>query len=201
MQTGGNDVNRRDGRFGRLMHRKISAGSIVGAVLLVWLGPTAFMLLKYETITTRKLSHPNPTSYLFHSSLDRVREIIRTYDRGERLGCTVYDPDLTVNSPWVGESRVEMDQLHPLKSDVYFWLGSPLDYRAEFALVYRPIGDGMTELRVEMSKSEVRIGPSFSAHGGDLYRPVPPTTIEEYGLLRTLGCLLGESGMPPVRVP
>ena len=201
METGVTKVNRLDSRIRRLMHWKIGIGSVVGAMLLLWLGPTACMLLKYATITKRKLPHPNPTSYVFHSSLDRVREIIRKYDQRERLGCTVYDPDFTVCGPSVGENRVKMDQLHLLKSDVYFWLGSPLYYRAEFALAYRPIGDGMTEVRVETSESEVRIGPSFTFTGGDLYRPVPPTTIEEYGLLRTLGCLLGERDMPPVHVP
>ena len=98
-------------------------------------------------------------------------------------------------------AKVMMEPGYWQKSEAYFWFGTPLDYHADYTVQVTARGGSMTEVRVETTNAEVAIGPSFGMHGGNLNRGVAPTTVEEYRFLQTVGCVLGEQGMPPLTLP
>lgn len=99
------------------------------------------------------------------------------------------------------ETEYEILQRGFTKSDIYHWLNTPLDYKADFELRLIPVSDSRTRVDVVTSGSEVRIGRNFSAHGGDYYERVAPTTIEEYKILLKIGNALGQPGMPALLLP
>jgi len=87
------------------------------------------------------------------------------------------------------------------KSDVYHWLFWPLMYKAEFGLLLASPSESTTQVSVQTSQSQVRIGPNIGGHGGDYYEWVAPTTIEEYRILLKIGRAVGEPGMSALRLP
>ena len=99
------------------------------------------------------------------------------------------------------ETECEILQRGFTKSDIYQWLHTPLDYKADFEVRLIPVSDSKTQVDVATSEAEVRIGPNFSAQGGDYYERVAPTTIEEYKILLKIGKALGQPGMPPLVLP
>jgi hypothetical protein len=187
--------------LGLLMRMRIS-GRVVLLVLaaLLMAGP-GFTLLKYFTITTKKLAHPNPTFYIFHVNAEEMRQTLwKSYcyscARDAQAACENVE-GLGMDSP----SKVVMEPGYWRKSETYFWMGRPLDYHADYAVRVAPRGDSTTEVRVETSNAEVAVGPSFGMHGGNLDRDVAPTTVEEYRFLRTIGCAVGEKEMPALELP
>lgn len=102
-----------------------------------------------------------------------------------------------MNSP----TKLVMSPPYWQKSDTYFSFGAPFDYTADYAVQITPRGESMTEVSVLTSNAEVRIGPTGLSHGGDLRRRVAPTTVEEYKFLLTVGCEVGETGMPELQLP
>jgi len=175
-------------------------------------------MVKYYLISTRKLAHANPTSYTFHVSEDHLIEVGRAYsyyDSQVSLRQRCPNPEGLSVDPQYAQFFVPAGQqpdtsytltlrMEPpfwQKSDTYFWRGKPLDYDADYKVVVTPAGDSMTQVRVETTNSQVDIGPVFSLTGGDLAKWVKPTTVEEYRFLLTVGCIVGETGMPPLELP
>lgn len=170
-------------------------------------------------MTAKTLAHPNPTSYIFHVSEDRLIEIARAYsyddaEQSQRRQCP--NPEgLSVNRQYAQffvppghrpdttyTLTLRMEPPYWQKSETYFWRGSPLDYDADYEVQVEPVSDIMTRVGVLTTKPEVDIGPVFSiGHGGELAKPVNPTTVEEYRFLLTVGCIVGETGMPPLQLP
>lgn len=172
-------------------------------VFLVLFGPTifgfGFTLLKGETFSRRKLAKPNPTMYVFHAPVAQVRGAIRG------IAATYPCPPsptlcLDVDPPSNG-TEYDFVQLELTKSEVYRWLGKPLEYKAEYHIFLSPLWDSQTRVEVRTVEARVRIGPSFTFHGGDTYEWVAPTTIEEYRILLMIGDKVGEQGMPPLQLP
>lgn len=176
-------------------------------------------LVKYYLISTKELAHPNPTSYPFHVSEHQLIEMARAYSyddsqQSQRQRCP--NPEgLSVNRQYAqffvppGQRpdhsytlTLRMEPPFWQKSDMYFFSGKPLDYDADYQVVVTPLSDSMIQVRVETTNSHVDIGPVFSVgHAGNLGKPVKPTTIEEYRFLLTVGCIVGETGMPPLELP
>jgi hypothetical protein len=107
----------------------------------------------------------------------------------------------TDDQPLAGSAETEYNLHQITASDSYFWWNSPLQYSAVFKLLLTPVSDSRTRVDVQTSDSKVRIGANFGGHGGDYYERVPPTTIEEYRILRKIGAALGEQRMAPLRLP
>lgn len=90
-----------------------------------------------------------------------------------------------------------------IDSHSYFVLGKPLAFRIRFHIHLEADQTGKTRVSVSPVNPTVVKGISgLGPHGWvaeDV--PVPPTTIEEYQLLRYVGHILGEKEMPPVIFP
>lgn len=187
---------------------------VLGVLFVYWIvSPIGYWL-----VSTRKIAHPNPTSYTFHLSEDQLIELVRAYsydDSQQSLRERCPNPEgLSVNRQYAqffvppGQHpdnsytlTVRMEPPNWQKSDLYFLYGKPLNYDADYKVLVTPAGDSMTDVRVETTNYELDIGPVFSFHGGELAKPVKPTTIEEYRFLLTLGCVVGETGMPALELP
>ena len=184
-----------------LMGMRISGRFIFLVLVVLFMAGPGFTLLKYSTITTKKLAHPNPTFYVFHVNAEEMRRTLwKSYcyscAREANPACQ-NEEGLTMDSP----GKVVMEPGYWRKSETYFWLSRPLDYHAEYHVRVAPRGESLTEVRVETSNAEVEIGPSFGVHGGNLDHRVAPTTVEEYRFLRTIGCVVGEKEMPALDLP
>lgn len=180
--------------------------------LAIWFSWANVNFIKYFFMSARKLAHPNPTSYVFHVSADKLTDAAWDWSQNPRCsndeGLTVH---LTTKSFFfqrgaphddTKKKQLAMDPPYWQKSQTYFWLGTPLDYDADYDVRVTPVGESLTEVRVETTNAKVDIGPVFTiGDSGDLTRPVQPTTIEEYRFLLTLGCIAGETGMPPLQLP
>jgi hypothetical protein len=158
-----------------------------------------FTLLKSQTFSRRKLAKPNPTTYFFDVPIAQVRSAIT-----DATGIYPCAPSatlcLSIYRPSNG-TEYDLDQLELSKSDVYHWIGNPLEYKAEYHVFVSPLSDSQTRVEVRTVEAKVRIGPTFTSHGGDLYEWVAPTTIEEYRILLMIGDKVGEQGMPPLQLP
>lgn len=186
----------------RMLNRKLP--SWVGwLVFLVLFGPIIFgfslTMLKSQTFSARKLAKPNPTTYVFHASIAQVLAAIR-----DATGIYPCPPSptlcLSIDRPSSG-TEYDLDQLEWIKSDVYHWLGKPLEYKAKYHVFVSPVSDSETRVDVRTVEAQVYIGPGFSSHGGALAEWVAPTTIEEYRILLMIGDKVGEQGMPPLQLP
>ena len=183
------------------MQLKTARILLITIAVLAMLVP-GFGFLKYFTISAKKLPHPNPTSYVVHVSQDELQRTLwkfHCYACGNYSGSRcLNDEGLTMDSP----TKLVMSPPYWQKSDTYFSFGAPLDYNADYGVQITPLSDSMTEVAVHTSNAEVRIGPAFGlSHSGDLRRRVSPTTVEEYKFLLTVGCEVGETGMPELQRP
>lgn len=189
--------------------------------LAIWFVWANLNFVKYSFISTKKLAHPNPTSYVFHVSSEKLIEA--AWDNCDWGKCTGVqhedcpnDDGLTVRLTtksfffqhgvpydYTRRKQLFMDpQPFWRKSQTYFWNGKPLDYDADYQVSVTPVGESLTEVRVGTTNAVVDIGPVFTiGDGGNLARRVASTTIEEYRFLLTLGCIVGETGMPPLQLP
>jgi len=166
------------------------------SLLLLILVMAGCTLTKYVTISERKLDHPNPTSYTFAAPIAKVRDaIVGSFGREQQCLSSC----LVINR----SSGAEFDlyQVGIAASDIYYSGKTPLKYKAEFALQLSPKSDSETEVSVHTTNSEVLMGPNLVGDGGDNYKYVHPTSIEEYRILIKIGDFLGEKGMPPLQLP
>jgi hypothetical protein len=167
--------------------------------VVAWPGYT---VLKGLAFSKRKLERTNPISYVFDSPASEVRSAIdasisSTYQEGRMYGYWVPS-----GLSFHGSADTEYDMHQITMSDIYYyWWKTPLEYSADFKLRLTPVSNTNTRVDIQTSKSKVRIGPNFGAHGGDSSEPVAPTTIEEYRILLKIGSALGERGMPPLQLP
>jgi hypothetical protein len=151
--------------------------------------------LEYVTFREKKLTCPNPTFYVFSAPMTKVRAAIRqtfTYNAQEPGSQLIID----TSSP----SKIELYQLGLVQSDVYFSRGTPLGYKATFSLLLSSVSDSQTRIEVETSEAQVLMGGA-SLHGGNNYKWVHPTAIEEYEIILRIGATLGEPRMPGLQLP
>src|SRR5689334_13175469 len=114
-------------KLGRLMRMRISGRVLLVIFAVVFMVGPGFTLLKYYTITKKKLAHPNPTFYVFHVNADEMRRALwKSYcyycTQGTQPACANTD-GLVMDSP----TKVVMEPGYWRKSETYFWLGKPLD--------------------------------------------------------------------------
>jgi hypothetical protein len=154
--------------------------------------------LKDVTFSKKKLKQPNPTTFVFHVSAERIR--------GALPQCTDTPcpppptPCLVQNTPTDG-TQYDLSQLYRTKSEVYNWFGTPLEYKASYLVTVTSDSDSQTKVDVRTTESTVLLGTKAGIHGGDFIENVAPTTIEEYRYLLWIGSKVGEGGMPPLQLP
>ena len=91
-------------------------------------------------------------------------------------------------------------------SPVYQSKTGGLPFRATFCLRFAEIGASATRVSITTPRAEVVNGTKLGmTHGGPWWVAhwvaVPPTSIEEYTILRYIGVFVGGREMPPVILP
>jgi hypothetical protein len=173
----------------------------MGVLLVGWLYGMGFPfigLIKGLTFSKAKLQTPNPTSYVFHAPAMQMRSVLPHWGPDEPCP-PAPTPCLILNQPTDG-TTYDLVQLDRTRSDVYRWLGKPLEYKARYTMNVTPIYDSQTQVNIRTFDSNVLIATNVGVHGGDYVEAVAPTTIEEYRFLLTIGNKVGETEMPPLRV-
>ncbi|HLN74510.1 MAG TPA: hypothetical protein VK205_14555 [Prolixibacteraceae bacterium] len=189
------------------------------------------IFLCYSNIGYRvkRLDEKNPTSYIFHTSYDQLKEIIRgDFSKGLSKDISDRRSVLEIGSrQWNVNDEISLYLLYlgdtvfekpENKLDLYltpsgdrtvsyskvykkFW--KSLEYFAEFQLHFEPINENETKITVITHAPEVLYSgsPVFSGHAYVNFKKVEPTTIEEYEILLRIGKLIGEKDMPPLKLP
>ena len=169
------------------------------ALLLLLFSPLAVIfavvLLRHFTFSKRKLTHPNPTSYVFHVPVEQLRKQLPWLEDG----CPAPPTPCLVLEHSSNGTDYFADQLWRTPSDVYHLWGKPLPYKAEYTLRITLLSESETLVKVSTTNADVLFGSNF-INGGDA-EWVDPTTIEEYRILQLIGGRLGEAGMPPLQLP
>jgi hypothetical protein len=126
--------------------------------------------------------------------------------RPEDLKNTLFGKDI-LDRPG-NEADIFLNCYHePLwESPVYRGTRTGLEFFAEFHLHLVAVRDNRTRISVTAVKTEVTNGAKFGfGHSGPTWYPVreavPPTTVEEYVILRYIGQSLGTQGMPDIALP
>ena len=174
---------------------------VIGVLLVGWLYAMGFPfigLVKELTFSKTKLRTPNPTSYVFHASAMQIRGVLPHWGPDEPCP-PAPTPCLILNQPTDG-TTYDLVQLDRTRSDVYRWLGKPLEYTASYTMTVTPISDSQTRVDIRTFDSNVLIATNVGVHGGDGVEAVASTSIEEYRFLLTIGNKVGEKEMPPLRV-
>jgi hypothetical protein len=174
---------------------------VIGVLLIGWLYAMGFPfigLIKGLTFSKAKLQTPNPTSYLFHAPAMQMRRVLPHWGPDEPCP-PAPTPCLILDQPTDG-TTYELVQLDRTRSDVYRWLGKPLEYHARYTMTVTPVSDSQTRVDIRTFDSNVLIATNVGVHGGDYVEAVAPTTIEEYRFLLTNRQQSGRDRDPPLRV-
>lgn len=176
----------------------------------------------------KQLEEKNPTSYVFHAPYDRLKETIIcdfSKDRSKDFRDSESVQEIS-RKQWYVKDEISLHLLYlgyrvsekpENKLDLYltplgrtvsyskiykkFWWS--LEYFAEFQLHFDPINEAGTKITVITHAPEVLYssGPIISGHAYVDFKKVEPTSIEEYEILLRIGKLVGEKGMPPLKLP
>jgi hypothetical protein len=146
-----------------------------------------------------ELAERNPTSYTFASEPTRVKTCLRK-SVGPFSAATL-SADAT-------EWRVNSGAVNVLGASTVYRDGSNngFPYLAELRVSVAEADARHTRVEVVAKDARVITGRRLNivlTHGGLLVnesKPVQPTSIEEYEMLRTIGTCLGEA-MPPTKYP
>ena len=180
-------------------------------------------------IETRKLSRPNPTTYDFDYSVSELHDKALSAFAMERqvkepiFGKARNPGYLATAILIVGNSKDAIDgdllsrpenradlylnRFHvPLwESPVYRGTQGGLIFTADFHLHLSPVNERRTAVSVTALRTEVFNGEAFGLGHGigwfTVHVAVPPTSVEEYTILRYLGRALGIQNMPAVVLP
>jgi hypothetical protein len=177
---------------------------------------------------TNSLKNKNPTSFVFHTSLNKLRNIIKkdfVIDRSKNINDLMNVQDISKKS-WniltVNDSNFpikgEIFKMEENRFDLYLYSSSnpiisyskvykkfwkSLKYRAEFQLHFATVSENETKITIITHNPKVLYWSLniFSGHPFAEYKTVQPTTIEEYEILLRIGNLVGEEDMPPLKLP
>jgi hypothetical protein len=171
-------------------------------------------------VEQRSLPRPNPTSYDFAVPVEAVHQAVDALYtqqfRERRLNSFIIgkadDEPLTDEQrerfagPGGADDRYLWYMHEPMGlSLVYFVGGEPAPYIADFHLEIQALEDQLTRVAVEAVGPQVIAGktllPRHELSRANIYLAVSPSTVEEYQLLLRIGEILGQPGMPALRVP
>ncbi|MDD4208870.1 MAG: hypothetical protein PHI52_00850 [Bacteroidales bacterium] len=155
----------------------------------------------------KKLDTPNLTSYIFNANIEQVKKSIIDGLGDHQMKCMVlyskedyendiFNTDIRYDALLISHCNIE--------SKIYFRSGKPLPYWVEFHIHLDSISESKTKVEVFTLSSEICTGGipfGDTGHGYSRMKKVPPSTIEEYEILLTIGKYLGEKNMPPCNYP
>lgn len=157
----------------------------------------------------KKLDTPNLTSYIFNANIEQVKSAIINGFNDYQMGLSLYlkgDLDFYNNSIYnvpQNKNDAMLITLPNIDSKIYFRLGKSLPYSVEFHLHLDSISKSRTKVEVFTLNPEICMWGFVLnwGHGYSHMKKVPPSTIEEYEILLTIGKYLGETNMPPCNYP
>ena len=171
-------------------------------------------------VESKPLPSPNRTAYTFDASVDEVHDAVRRmYEQQftERSGYsfspvfagedTGLEDIAAILAEPANRNDVYLSYMHnPMgMSAVYAVGGKPVPYLADFHLHITADGPGKTRVEARAVRPEVIAGktllPRHHMTRANIYLPVEPTTVEEYGFLLEIGRNVRQTGMPPLIVP
>ena len=157
--------------------------------------------------TKEKLSYQKPTNKVFNANIEQVKNAIINGLGNYQIQCTaLYSKEDYENDIFNTDIRYDalLISLCDIESKIYFRFGKPLPYWVEFHIHLDSISESKTKVEVFTLSSEICIGGipfGDTGHGYSHMKKVPPSTIEEYEILLTIGKYLGEKDMPPCNYP
>lgn len=170
------------------------------------------------TIIIKSLPKPNPTSFVFETTIEQVHAALV---KGQSDLLPRWDVE-TKDDVAFEQSRAALERAgneydgylycpsggRSRKSEVYFLSkDQPCKYGADFHIHLTRLDPAKTKVEVFPHRPWVYVGeisrgaPPLAWHRRGIFVRVRPTTIEEYMILRNLGSELGVTNMPPVIVP
>jgi hypothetical protein len=179
-------------------------------------------------VQTRTLAHPNPTSQRFPFPAQEVHDqAIGIFSLEHQVRNPVFGPQpfsfsstlflesstnaVFAESIFRDSTNAQDLYLHTfhdpfVRSPVYVGSDGNLPFIAAFHLHLNAVASNETEVSVAALETEVISGQHFGIGPcgpgmANTYRPVKPTTVEEYTILRYLGNYLGVTNMPAVILP
>jgi hypothetical protein len=155
----------------------------------------------------QKLKTPNPTSYIFNANVEQVRIAIKEGLGDYQIKCLdlvlkghrdYYDRDSIIYSILQNQKDAILRPFScNVESKIYFRFGKSLPYDVEFHVHLDSISENKTKIEIFTLNPKVIIF-QFWNHGVGFSwdKKVPPSTIDEYEILLSIGEQLGEEGMP-----
>ena len=153
----------------------------------------------------KKLDNPNPTSYIFDTSIEQVRTaIVNNKEKYETNKMLLWSNN--EDKKIISHKDIKMDawlsQFNNHYSKIYFQFGNPLIYFFELHIHLDSISENKTKVEIFTLDPEVFIfGIGYGHFGFNNEKKVQPSTIEEYEILLSIGEQLGEKGMPACNYP
>jgi len=156
----------------------------------------------------KKLANLNPTSYVFDTDIEqcknaikkvKILDVSRPYfiDKKESHRDYIYIYNDSAN-----RNDAILTCIGNFDSKIYFRFGFPYPYWADFHVHLDSILENKT--RVEIFTLEPKIvvfGVGIGHVSWTWTKKVPPSTIEEYEILLSIGEQLGEKNMPACNYP
>jgi len=155
----------------------------------------------------------NPTEYVFSVNIDSIKTIIKKkFSRKQFYGLELSYKEYDFSAGIFNKTEnyndfmlMELGVIWP-KSKVYFNRKNvPHNYFANYHLHLMSINENQTMVQIIttesgiMYKSIIPVFPHFSPYR---IKKLPPTTVEEYEILRIIGKSLGiDRNMPPIIMP
>lgn len=177
-----------------------------------WLALSIILVLSIIIIggySKKKLDNPNPTSYIFKANVEQVKNAIKNSIGDYQIKCMALyfkdeiELDIFLKTENKDDAFLRSFLCSP-ESKIYFRFGKPLSYSVDFHIHLDSISENKTKVNIFTLNPKICTwGFPFGStgHGYSHMKKVPPSTIEEYEILLTIGKYLGEKDMPPCNYP
>ena len=160
-------------------------------------------------VTQQKLSIPNPTSYIFGSNLEQVKEAIKDVKKVTPLKSFrfIYAEN-SINEDSILFSKqancndvilINFSASHDSK--IYYKFGKTVYYNAKYHIHLDSVSTDKTKVEIYTLKPHIITFFLGGQHGINRSKNVLPSTIEEYEILLAIGKQLGQEGMLPCNYP
>lgn len=182
------------------MKNKNTKWLVLGIILIL-------SIIIFRGFSQKKLDNPNPTNYVFKSSIEHVRKAIINSIGNYQIKCmALYSKEDYENDIFNTDIRYDalLKSFCDIESKIYFRFGKPLPYNVDFHIHLDSISETKTKVSVFTLNPKICTwGFPFGSigHGYSNMKKVPPSTIEEYEILLAIGKYLGEKDMPPCNYP
>jgi hypothetical protein len=187
---------------------------VLGVALTGTLG--AALLIGTPRRETRALRSANPLSATFEASDAQIRACLTngTLDIEAGGGTRVHfmrftaaegHPSAVFGDP-ANARDVFLESIDPNPlSDVYFAGEKPLPYTVSLHVHIVPVSERETSVELRAKDYKVITGEKLDipvhAWRKNVYEAVPPTTIDEYRILKVIASCLGKDTLPPTITP